>query len=105
MVNNRINSLSKNKEVFVKSKPIYNKTLRDSAFRNSLNFELKTKLEPRNRHRKREFIYYIQPFDISAKQNLGKLFFDLINKHFPEELPFAKNFNNKKTNNNKLSYY
>ena len=34
MVNNRINGQSKNKEVFDKSKPIYNQISRDSGFAN-----------------------------------------------------------------------
>ena len=90
MVNNRINGLSKNKEVFDKSKPLYNQILRDSGFKQSLNFELKTKVAPRKRHRKRKIIYYNPPFDIAVKQNLGKLFFDLINKYFPAEHLFLR---------------
>ena len=62
LVNSRINGLSKNKEVFDKSKLIYNQTLRDSGFKRSLNFELITKVEPRKRHRKRKIIYYNSTF-------------------------------------------
>ena len=57
--------------------------------------KLKTKVTPGKRHRKRKIIYYNPSFYISAKQNLGKLFFDLINKYFPVKPPFSKIFNNK----------
>ena len=41
MVNNRVNSLSKNKEVFDKSRTIYYQILRNNGFKKSLNFKLK----------------------------------------------------------------
>ena len=44
MEKNRTNGLSKHKEVFHKSKPLYNQILKDSGFKQSLNFELKTKV-------------------------------------------------------------
>ena len=87
--------------MYDKSKPIYNQILKDSGFKQSLNFDFKTKVVPGKRHRKRKIIYYNPPFDISAKQNLGKLFFELINKYFPVQHPFSKIFNN---NSYKLSY-
>ena len=74
MVNKRINGLSKYKEVFDKSKPLYNQIIRVSGFKQSLYFELKTKVVPRKRNRKRKIIYYNPPFDIAVKQNLGKLY-------------------------------
>ena len=93
--NKRINGLSKNKQLFDKCKPTYNQILRASGFKQSLNFELKTKVVPRKRNRKRKIIYYNPPFDISVKQNLRNLFYDLINKYFPTEHPSSKFYNNK----------
>ena len=66
MVNNRTNSLLKNKEVFDKSKRIYTQILRDSGFKHFLNFELKSQVVPSNRNRKK-IIYYNPPFDSCAK--------------------------------------
>ena len=40
-------------------------------------------------------IYYNLPLDTAAKQNLGKVFSDLINKYFRAEHPFSKIFNSK----------
>ena len=57
MEKNRTNGLSKHKEVFHKSKPLYNQILKDSGFKQSLNFELKTKVVPRKRYRKRKISY------------------------------------------------
>ena len=94
MVNDTINGLSKNKEVYDKSKPLYNQILSDSDFKQALNFELKTKVVPHKCHRKRKRNYYNPPFDIAVKQNLGKLCFDLINEYFPAEHPFSNIFNN-----------
>ena len=54
-----------------------------------MNFEHKSKVGHRKRHRKRKTIYYNPPLGIAAKQNLAKLIFELFHKYYPTEHPFS----------------
>ena len=69
---NRIDNLSKNNEVFDKSK-----STRSSgqvvSNKLSFNFESKIKTATRKRGRQRKIMHYNFPFDISAKQKSRKV--------------------------------
>ena len=53
------------------------------------------------RNRKRKIIWFNPPYDKNLTTNIGKLFFHLIQTHFPKKHKFHKIFNK---NNIKLSY-
>ena len=101
MIEKRINTLSKNKEIFEESVANYQQALNNSNFNYILKFSEKCNNEKKNRPRKRKTIYYNPPFCLSVKTNLGKKFLQLIGKHFTEDNGMKKLFNR---NNCKLSY-
>ena len=54
-----------------------------------------------NSTRRRNIIWFNPPFSKSVKKNVGKIFLNLIDKHFPPSNPLHKVFNR---NNVKVSY-
>ena len=98
--------LSKNssKEVFDKSKTLYEKCLNNSGFYENLIYHQGN--GNKNQHKKikkgqRKIIWFNLPFSKLVKTNIGKKFFKLINHHFPKHHKMSKIFNK---NTIKLSY-
>ena len=58
MVNNKTNSLSKDKELFDKSKPFTTRTLGTVLYHLKTAKTTKAKTAPRKRNRKRKIMYY-----------------------------------------------
>ena len=54
--------------------------------------EEKTRNEEK-RKRRRKIIWFNPPFSLSVKNNIGKLFFKMLKKHFPKANPLSKIFN------------
>ena len=98
MINRRLSDLSCNADEFEKSKPEYQDALKKSGFKSELKYEYATRPK---RHRKRNIIWFNPPFNLSVKSNIGKIFIQMISKHFPRHHKFSKIFNR---NNIKLSY-
>ena len=105
MIHKRLCKLSTNKIVFDRTKDIYNDALTASGYRNLDKYENYGNDDNANnvnrKNRKRKVIYFNPPYCESVKTNLGRIFLNLINKHFPPHHPFRKIFNR---NNLKLSY-
>ena len=100
MVENRLNKLSKNKESFDNIKGVYQNALANSNFNHKLTYnEVPNTKNKRNRRRK--CIYYNPPFCQSVQTKIGKLFLNLLDKHFNKYHEFYKIFNR---NNVKISY-
>ena len=102
-IQKRLSNNSSNEEIFHESIDDYNDALKKSGFK---GFELK--YEPNgnpNRRKKasrsRRIIWFNPPFNKQVRTNIGKMFFNLISKHFPQEHPLHKIFNK---NTIKLSY-
>ena len=99
-INNRLNQNSSSEQIFNASKPDYEEALKSSGYK---NFELKFKPKTNNlkRNRKRKIIWFTPPCSKNVSTNIGKIFFKLIDKHFPKSSKLHKIFNR---NTIKLSY-
>ena len=100
MINDRISSISANKELFDIHKAHYEKKLLESGFNEKLEYK-PYEGNLMNRQRKRKVIWFNPPFNMNLKTNLGKHFLNLICKHFPRHHKFNKIFNK---NTIKISY-
>ena len=87
----------------MKSKTEYENALKDSGFSIQLDYiqpdKNQEKIEQRNR--KRNIVWFNPPYSQTVKTNIGKIFFHLINKHFPKSNKLHKIFNR---NTIKISY-
>ena len=92
--------LSKDKESFSRTASEYTDALKLSGYNKELKYEPNQKKQ-RNRTRKRKCIYFNAPFCESVKNNIGKEFLRLVNKHFTKSHPLQKIFNR---NTIKVSY-
>ena len=103
-ISERSSENSSSKEVFDKSKTLYQKSLNDSGFYENLIYHQDS--GNKNQHKKiqkrqRQIICFSSPFSKIVKTNIGKNFFKLINHHFPKHHKMSKIFNK---NTIKLSY-
>jgi len=102
MIEKRINRLSKNEKIFKNSISTYQNALNDSNFKHKLKYsENNNPLAKKKTNRPRKIIYFNPPFCQSVKTNIGKIFFQLINKHFKNNEALNKIINR---NNCKISY-
>ena len=81
MINKRLNEISCNKEEFEKVKNEYDDALKKSGFDEKLEYK---KINKKKRNRTRKIIWFNPPFDSSVHINVGKLFLNLLDKHFPK---------------------
>ena len=103
-ISERSSENSSSKEVFDKSKTLYQKSLNNSGFYENLiyhqgngNKNQHTKIKKRQR----QIIWFNSPFQKIVKTNIGKKFFKFINRHFSKHPKMLKIFNK---NTTKLSY-
>ena len=99
MINQRISNISCNEKEFDIAKPMYEKALDSSGHKISMKFSPPTNTGKINR--KRNIIWFNPPFSRNVKTNIGKIFINLIRKHFPPYHKFRSIFNK---NNLKISY-
>ena len=102
MVNKRISELSCDEQEFNKVKKTYEKSLTDSGFDYKMQYCGDENSNSENkRHRLRNVIWFNPPFNSSVKSNVGKIFLNLVKKHFPPSSRLHKIFNR---NTLKISY-
>ena len=102
MIEKRINRLYKNEKIFKNSISAYQNALNDSNFKHKLKYsENKNPQTKKKANRPRKIIYFNPPFCQSLKTNIGKIFFQFINKHFKNNEALNKIINR---NNCKISY-
>ena len=77
MIGKRWSDISSDKEHFDKAVPIYNEALKNSGFNETLKFL------PTRRLRGRNIIWFNPPYSSNVNTNVGKLFLNLLQKHFP----------------------
>ena len=99
MTNKRVSNLSCNENECNKAKPLYESALKSSGFNCSMKFEAPVENARRNRNRK--FIWFNPPCSLNVKKNIGKVFLNLVRKHFPRWHKLRKIFN---LNTIKISY-
>ena len=98
IVSRRISGISCNKECFNKAAPAYNNALKISGFNEAIEF---TSTPPPRRNRNRKIIWFNPPYSVNVKTNTGRIFLQLIGKHFPRHHKYRKLF---RRNNIKISY-
>ena len=87
-INKRLASISSNADVFYKAAPDYQKALDGSGYKHKLEMP-----EPDNpgpaaassstsSRKKRDILYYTSPFNRALKIKLGRIFLQLVRKHF-----------------------
>ena len=100
MIENRISSLSSNKEIFDQEIVDYADALKNSGYNRNLTFRPTQQRRKKNKNRSRNILWFNPPYSESVKTNLGSKFLKLVDKHFKNS-PLHKYFNRK---NVKISY-
>ena len=94
-INMRLSNLSPDEEVFLSNIHPYREALKKSGFRDELTYvEPKISEEHNNKKRKqkRKIIWFNPPYLKNVKTIIGKIFFKLLQKHFPPSHLFHKIF-------------
>ena len=97
MVSSRISDISCKKEYFNKAVSAYDNVLEISGFNETIEF---TSAPPPRRNCNRKITWFNQPYSVSMKTNIGRIFLCLIDKQFPWHHRYCKLFNR---NNIKIS--
>ena len=98
MISRRIYDNSCDQAEFEKAKPAYEQALKASGYTEPIAYEV-PKAKPKNR--KRKVIWFNPPYSSNVKTNIGKIFMNMLEKHFPADHKFRKLFNKHTV---KLSY-
>ena len=104
-INKRLSTISATKEIFDRFAPIYQDALDKSGHKYKLCFEQSDGQsdEParNSKKRKRSIIWFNPPYSRAVTTNVGRLFLEAMDKHFPPGNPLHKIFNR---NSVKMSY-
>ena len=100
MIEQRISANSSNEKIFNEEVGPYKNALKESGYNSQLQYKVPVK-NPEKRKRRRKIMYFNPPFCKSVKTNIGRVFLDLVRKHFPKTSVLGKVFNK---NNLKISY-
>ena len=93
-IEERPSETSSSKDISDKSLKLYQNALKDSGFSNDLRyFENNNIANDGKRTRKRKIIWFNAPFSKSVKTNIGKIFLQLLSKHFPKNHKIHQIFN------------
>ena len=78
MIQRRISDISSDQDEFNKSKDIYNKALKDSGYKEEINYQATP--TPRKHTRRRKIIWFNPPYNAAVESNIGKQFISIIKK-------------------------
>ena len=98
-IESRLSTLSFNEKIFQEASPLYQKELQNSGYRHTLTYKRpendnnSTNINKIKRNRKRQIIWSNPPFNLKTKTKIGKLFLNLLDKHFPSHNKLQKIFN------------
>ena len=104
MIEYRISKRSCNKDEFNKAADDYNEALRNCGYTKRIEYKEEEKEcgeKRKKKNRKRKLIWFNPPFSRNVKTNIGKIFINLVKKHFGTKNPLSKIINKK---NMKISY-
>ena len=88
-INKRLASISSNADEFYKAAPDYQKALDESGYKHKLRMPEPDNPAPSSANgnvssrKKRDILYYTPPFNRALKTKLGRIFLNLVRKHFP----------------------
>ena len=105
IVNDRINRLCSDENIFKEEKQAYEKALKSQGHKN-LNFKYKTpesveerenkmKIKAKNKQKARQILWFVPPYtrQIERGCTVGKRFFQILDSCFPKEHPLSKIIN------------
>ena len=98
MIEKRISGISCDEQEFNKVKDEYDKALKNSGFREKIKY---TQPNPRRPTRKRKVIWFNPPYNTNVDTNVGRVFLNIVKKHFTPRHKLYKIFNK---NTIKISY-
>ena len=87
-IDSRLSTLSFNEKIFEETVPPYQKALQNSGYRHTLTYKRSkndnnnTNINKIKRTRKQQIIWFNPPFNLKTKTKIGKLFLNLLDKHF-----------------------
>ena len=99
-IKSRLSSLSSS-EILNDSVIPYQDDLDKSGYKHKLKYKANIDTATNKKQRKRNIIWFNPPYSKNVKTNIGKIFLNLIKKHFPPHHKFRKLFNK---NTVKISY-
>ena len=93
-ISKRISTISSPREIFESSKIENENVLKISGYKDRLVYENSSLNEndKNEKKRKRNIIWHNPPYSANVKANIGKIYFKLLNKHFPKGHKFQKIF-------------
>ena len=97
----RLSTNSTNEDIFKENIPIYEQALRNNGYQTNLTYKKDNTNKSKRKNRNRRVIWFNPVFNLEVKTNIGKIFFNLLNKHFPPTCLLYKIFNK---NTIKISY-
>jgi hypothetical protein len=103
-INQRLSAISSNETIFNNAAPAYQEAINKSGYSFKLRYEPvqpSTQPEDTKNHRKRHITWFNPPYSCNVNTKIGKKFFQLLNKCFPNSHPLYKIINR---NTIKLSY-
>ncbi len=103
-VNKRLSRISSNEAMFERAKPVYQESLNKSGYNYHLKYDPEAKSDKNNsrkRTRSRNVTWFNPPYSENVKTNIGRKFFNLLDKCFPPGHELHKLLNR---NTVKLSY-
>lgn len=86
---------------FQRAAPEYEKALKESGYQHKMEYEPPLLNDTKKNPRNRKITWYNPPFNKGVKTNIGRIFLNLVKKHFPKGCTLHKLFNK---NNVKVSY-
>ena len=100
-IETRLSKLSSNEKIFYESAKYYEEKLKNSGYKTKLTYSPPQITNNNKNKRKRNIIWFNPPFNKNVSTKIGKLFLNLIDKHFPKNHKMFKLFNR---NTVKVSY-
>ena len=90
IISRRISDTSCGKQYLDKAAPEYNNATKISDFYENTEF---TSTIPPRRNRNKKIIWFNPPYSVHVKRNIGRIFLQLIDRHFPRHHNYRKLFN------------
>ena len=100
-IESRLSLLSSSEEISNDSVTAYQDTLDKSGYKHKLKYQANINTANNKKQRKRNVIWFNPLYSKNVKTKIGKIFLNLIKKHFPSHHKFHKLFNK---NTVKISY-
>ena len=101
-INRRLSNLSSDEDQFKSVAPVYQEALEKSGYKFKLKYKPQKPKMKKNKNRKRhQVVWWNPPYSENVKTRVGKIFFKLLETHFPTGHPLRKVINK---NTVKMSY-